>query len=274
MDFCYCPPTETFPIDTVGETSAVRETCGSVALHGQGPEEGKEPGALRAGFLEEEEHFRAVGRGCGGWAWGEQPFRRGQNWCLLVAKPRTLPVSIRPNLNFADSTSHFPWSCEKHSMTFIQSEQLYSSGPPDSPGQTGLPLPPPPATRTCQAGTHTHDKATRLCSHAHGVSTGVQRLRSRSHTRVPSCVTCAYTGAPYPWPCLRVHACVLGGAHTDTGVVCVCMHGLCAHIHTHTSIHTRISAPVGVPGAHHLPSLLARWVQALLAVPRGGGATF
>lgn len=44
----------------------MREACGSVALCGQGPEEGKEAGALRAGFLEEEEHFRAVGRGRGG----------------------------------------------------------------------------------------------------------------------------------------------------------------------------------------------------------------
>lgn len=77
------------------------------------------------------ERIRALlgGRGHGGWAWGGQPFRWGQNWCLLVAKPTTLPVSIRPNLNFADSISHLPRSCEKHSMTFIQSEQLYSSAP-------------------------------------------------------------------------------------------------------------------------------------------------
>lgn len=54
-------------------------------------------------------------------------------------------------------------------------------------------------------------------------------------------MTCAHTGAPYPWPSPRVHTCVLVGVHTDTGVVRVCRHGLCAHIHTHTPAYTHAS---------------------------------
>lgn len=48
----------------------MREMCGSVVLRGQGPEEGKEPGALRAGFLEEEEHFRGGDKGTLQWGKG------------------------------------------------------------------------------------------------------------------------------------------------------------------------------------------------------------
>ena len=40
----------------------MREMCGSAVLHAQGSGEGKEPGALRAGFLEEE-HFWGADKG-------------------------------------------------------------------------------------------------------------------------------------------------------------------------------------------------------------------
>lgn len=58
----------------------MRETCGSAVLHAQGPGEGKEPGALRAGFLEEEEHFRGADKGTPWWAraWG-----LGMGWAAL-----------------------------------------------------------------------------------------------------------------------------------------------------------------------------------------------
>ena len=62
----------------------MREACGSAVLCGQGPEEEKEPGAHRAGSLEEEEHWRGAdkgtpqwGEGVGGWAWCGQSLRPG-----------------------------------------------------------------------------------------------------------------------------------------------------------------------------------------------------
>lgn len=103
-----------------------------------------------------------------------------------------------------------------------------------------MPLLPPPATCTCQAGTHTHDKPTCLCSHIREVCTHVLCLRLRSHTRVPSCVTCVCTPAHHTHGHAPVF--IFVGVHTDTGVVRVCMHGLFARTHTHQHTHMHLSA--------------------------------
>lgn len=40
-------------------------------------------------------------------------------WRPRMPTQKALPAPIWPSLKFAGSTSHLPWNCEKHSMTFI-----------------------------------------------------------------------------------------------------------------------------------------------------------
>lgn len=145
----------------------------------------------------------------------------------------TLPVSIWPNLKFTGSTSHLPWKCEKHSLTFIRSGRFASHATQIFQGQRDLPLhSPPPAARVRHA-THMH---------------------VHSSYDVPAYLVCLHVSMCANQACLCCH--VRTCPCPSMSVQCTPMHTgvVCTHMYMCTCPDTRGHTCLGTcpctPGLH------------------------